>query len=42
MAGLYNFQVIDAAPSIEEVFEEVKKKVEPLLKLPHLRSKAVP
>src|SRR5262245_23069441 len=31
MSGPYNFQVIDAAPSIEEVFEEVKKKVEPLL-----------
>ena len=42
MAGLYKFQVIDAAPSIEEVFEQVKKKVEPLLKLPHLRSKAAP
>ena len=42
MAGLYNFQVIDAAPNIEDVFEQVKKRVEPLLMLPHLRSKAAP
>ena len=42
MVGAYNFRVVDAAPSIEEVFEEVKIALEPLLKLPHLRSKAAP
>jgi len=39
MAGQYNFQVIETSPSIEEVFEQVKRSVEPLLQLPHLRSR---
>src|SRR5207247_7433306 len=36
MASLYDFRVVDATPSIEEVFAEVKNAVEPLLHLPHL------
>jgi dTMP kinase len=40
MATSYDFKTIDAAASIEEVFEQVKKTVEPLLKLTHLRNKA--
>jgi hypothetical protein len=30
--------VIDADPNIEDVFETVKNTVEPLLKLPHLKT----
>jgi dTMP kinase len=37
MAATYKFNVIDADPNIEEVFEAVKNTVEPLLKLPHLK-----
>jgi len=40
MASLYDFRVVDATPSIEEVFAEVKNAVEPLLHLPHLPSRA--
>lgn len=39
MAGQYNFQTIDTSPNIEEVFEEIKARLEPLLKLQHLRSR---
>jgi dTMP kinase len=31
MAGEYNFQTIETAPNIEEVFEQIKKSVEPIL-----------
>src|SRR5688572_2520130 len=31
MAGEYNFQVIETTPNIEEVFEQIKNRVEPLL-----------
>jgi len=37
MAVPYNFKLVDAAPSIEEVFEQVRNSVEPLLDLHHLR-----
>jgi dTMP kinase len=37
MATQYNFTVIDAAPGIEEVFEQVRSSVEPLLNLSHVR-----
>jgi dTMP kinase len=40
MVDLYSFRVVDASPTIEEVFEEVKKAVEPLLQRPHLRNTA--
>ena len=31
MAGEYNFQVIETSPNIEEVFEQIKSRVEPLM-----------
>ena len=31
MAGEYDFQVIETTPNIEEVFEQIKNRVEPLL-----------
>jgi dTMP kinase len=37
MAAPYGFKVVDAAPSIEEVFEQVRNSVEPLLDLHVLR-----
>jgi dTMP kinase len=39
MALAYGFQVIDANPNIEEVFENVKNTVEPLLDLQHLKTR---
>ena len=40
MADLYGFRVVDAAANIEDVFEEVKTAVEPLLRLPQPRNRA--
>jgi dTMP kinase len=34
MATEYNFQMIEASPNIEEVFEHIKARVEPLLVTP--------
>jgi dTMP kinase len=31
MAGKYNFQTIETSPNIEEVFEQIKRSVEPIL-----------
>jgi dTMP kinase len=31
MAGEYNFQVIETSPNIEEVFEQIRNRVEPLM-----------
>ena len=31
MAGEYNFQIIETSPNIEEVFEQIKNRVEPLM-----------
>ena len=31
MAGEYNFQIIETSPNIEEVFEQIKSRVEPLM-----------
>jgi dTMP kinase len=33
MSGEYNFKVIEASPNIEEVFEQIKSSVEPLLEV---------
>ena len=33
MAGEYNFKVIEASPNIEEVFQQIKNSVEPLLEV---------
>jgi dTMP kinase len=41
MSTLYNFHVVDASPSVEDVFGKVRNTVEPHLMLPHLRTKAV-
>jgi len=34
MAAQYNFQVIDTTPHIEEVFEQIKNRIEPILATP--------
>lgn len=34
MAGLYNFQTIETSPNIEEVFEQIKARIEPVLLSP--------
>jgi len=34
MAAQYNFQTIETSPNIEEVFEQIKNRIEPLLKSP--------
>jgi dTMP kinase len=36
MAAPYHFQIIEASPNIEEVFDAIKSRIEPLLKLHHL------
>jgi len=41
MAGLYGFHVIEATGAIDQVFEKLKATVEPLLKLPHLKTRSV-
>ena len=40
MATPYKFQVIDASQTIEAVFAEETKRLEPLLQLPHLPSRS--
>jgi dTMP kinase len=37
MAGEYDFQVIEASASVEDVFEEERKRLEPLLSRPPLK-----
>jgi len=34
MAGQYNFQMIETSPNIEDVFEQIKAKIVPLLQAP--------
>jgi len=34
MAAQYNFQVIETSPNIEEVFEQIKDRLTPLLRTP--------
>ena len=34
MAAQYNFQTIETSPNIEEVFEQIKGRIEPLLRSP--------
>jgi dTMP kinase len=41
MVDLYDFQVVDASPNVEEVFEEIKGRVQPLLQLRHVPSGVV-
>jgi dTMP kinase len=41
MAGEYNFQVIETSPNIEEVFEQIKNRVEPLLEARRPRSTVI-
>src|SRR5437762_10862152 len=42
MAGEYNFQTIETSPNIEEVFEQIKNRVEPILQSRLPRSKTSP
>ena len=42
MAGDYNFQTIETSPNIEEVFEQIKNRVEPILQSRVPRSKTPP
>jgi dTMP kinase len=42
MAGEYNFQTIETSPNIEEVFEQIKNRVEPILQSRLPRSKTDP
>lgn len=40
MAGEYGFEVVEASPNVGEVFENVRARIEPILRSTHLRSKA--
>jgi len=42
MAGEYNFQTIETSPNIEEVFEQIKNRVEPILQSRVPRSRTNP
>jgi len=39
---MYNFQVIETSPNIEEVFEQIKSRVEPLLEARKPRATGIP
>src|SRR5687767_3622580 len=41
MAGEYNFQIIETSPNIEEVFEQIKGRVEPLMETRRPRTTAI-
>jgi dTMP kinase len=38
MVDRYGFRVIEASSNVEQVFERIKRTVEPLLRLPHLKA----
>jgi dTMP kinase len=42
MAGEYNFKVIETSPNIEEVFEQIKSSVEPLMEARRPQTPATP
>jgi dTMP kinase len=41
MVDRYGFHVIEASANVEQVFDRIKRTVEPLLQLPHLKARSL-
>src|SRR5215831_5131248 len=41
MVDRYGFRVIEASANVEQVFDRIKRTIEPLLQLPHLKARSL-